>query len=103
MSGLLISFSFYKYVYISDPYIFFFCYFRYRQEVFFSSKTSEAAICLTQLFKEQHKEFPSVIKWPKHESDHSPLSSAEVMNEWRCKSSPPMHLHSVHRDIFNFF
>jgi len=101
VSGLLISFPF------SNLYTFLiltlFRYFRYRKEVFFSSKTSEPAICLTQPFKEHHKAFHSVIKWPKHESDHSPLSSAEVMNEWSYKSSPPIHLHSVHRDIFTFF
>ena len=30
------------------------------------------------------------VKWPGHEVDHSPLSSAEVKSEWSYNSSPPV-------------
>ena len=32
--------------------------------------------------------FPGV-KWPEHEADHSPPSSAEVKTVWNCTSTPP--------------
>lgn len=33
--------------------------------------------------------FPRV-KWPEHEADHSPPSSAETKNDWICISTPPV-------------
>jgi hypothetical protein len=35
------------------------------------------------------------VKWPGHEADHSPPSTAEVKNAWSYTSIPPMHLHGV--------
>ena len=101
VSGPLISFSVFKSVYISNPYTF--SLFPVQTGSFLLLKPSKPAICLTQLFKEHRKAFPSVIKRPKHESDHWPLSSADVMNEWSYKSSLPIRLRNVHRDIFTFF
>jgi len=34
------------------------------------------------------------IKWPDHEADHSPASSAEV-TAWSCNSTSPVHLHGM--------
>jgi hypothetical protein len=36
------------------------------------------------------------------EFDHSPPSSAEVKNEWRCTFNAPVLLHVVDRDKFTF-
>jgi hypothetical protein len=33
------------------------------------------------------------VKWPGHEADHSPPSSAEVINAWSCTSTLPISLH----------
>jgi hypothetical protein len=35
------------------------------------------------------------VKWPGHEADHSPPSSAEVKNAWSCTSTPPICLHGM--------
>jgi len=35
------------------------------------------------------------VKRPGRKADHSPLSSAEVKNEWNYTSTPPIRLHSV--------
>jgi hypothetical protein len=35
------------------------------------------------------------IKWPEHETDHSLPSTAEVKDEWRCVSPPPVCLHGM--------
>jgi hypothetical protein len=35
------------------------------------------------------------VKRPGRESDHSPLSSAEIKNAWRNTSTPPILLHGV--------
>jgi len=35
------------------------------------------------------------VKRPEHEDDYSPLSSAEVKNEWSYIFSPPIRLHGV--------
>jgi hypothetical protein len=49
--------------------------------------------------------FPGV-KWPGHEADHSPPSSAKVKNVWSYTSTSPIRLHGVvlswrkHRDNF---
>jgi len=37
------------------------------------------------------------VKWPGHEADHSPLSSAEVKSEWGYTSSPPICFHGMDR------
>ena len=37
--------------------------------------------------------FSRVVKRPRREVDHSPPSSAEVKNEWRDTSTPPICLH----------
>jgi hypothetical protein len=29
------------------------------------------------------------LKWSEREADHSPLSNAEIINEWRVTSRPP--------------
>ena len=38
------------------------------------------------------------IKWPGHEIDHSPPSSAEVKDEWSCISAAPLCLHDMDRN-----
>jgi len=38
---------------------------------------------------------PAGVKWPGLEADHSPSSSAEFKNAWRCTSTPPICLHGV--------
>jgi hypothetical protein len=40
---------------------------------------------------------PQEIKRPEHETDHSPTTSADVRNEWRYNSAPPMYFQSVIR------
>jgi len=42
------------------------------------------------------------VKWVGREVNHSPPSSAEVENEWIYTSVPPVCLHVVDRDSFNF-
>jgi hypothetical protein len=42
------------------------------------------------------------INWPVPKTDHSPLSGAKVMNEWRNTSTPLVGLHSMHRNITFF-
>jgi hypothetical protein len=37
------------------------------------------------------------------EVNHSPLSSAEVKNEWSCTSTPPICLPGVDMENFAFF
>jgi hypothetical protein len=51
---------------------------------------------------ENRVSFPG-IKRKEHGADYSPPSSAEVMNEWRCKASPRIRLHGVDRDKFTLF
>jgi hypothetical protein len=41
-------------------------------------------------------------KWLEHDADHSPPSSAKVMNEWSCTPTPLIHLHGVDRDNLAF-
>ena len=45
--------------------------------------------------------FPRV-KWPLREVNHSPPSSAEVKNKWSYTSTPPICIHGVDRENFNF-
>jgi hypothetical protein len=45
---------------------------------------------------------PQGVKRPQHEADHSPPSSAEIKNEWRYTSTPPVYLHDVDRNTFTF-
>jgi hypothetical protein len=40
------------------------------------------------------------VRWPEHEADHSPPSSAEVKNEWSYTPTPPLCLQGMHRDNF---
>jgi len=35
------------------------------------------------------------LKWPRHEADHSPPSSAKIKNAWSNTSAPPIRLHGV--------
>jgi hypothetical protein len=35
------------------------------------------------------------VKWPGHEADHSPLSSADIKNAWNYTSTPLIRLHGV--------
>jgi len=35
------------------------------------------------------------VKWPGHEADHLPPSSAEVKNAWNYTSTPPVYIHGV--------
>jgi hypothetical protein len=37
-----------------------------------------------------------------HEADHSPPSTAKVMNEWSCTSALPRCLHGVSADNLTF-
>ena len=37
-----------------------------------------------------------------HEVNHSPPPSAEVKNEWRYASTPPVGLHGMNRNNFTF-
>jgi len=48
-------------------------------------------------------DYPQVFKQLLHESDHSPLFSAEVTDQcsWNCAS--PVCLHGVHTDIFTVY
>jgi len=43
--------------------------------------------------------FPEV-KRPEREVEHSPPSSAEVMNKWSCTSAVPIRLRGLDRDNF---
>jgi hypothetical protein len=44
------------------------------------------------------------VQRPGCEADHSPASSTEVKNEWRCTSTPPICLHGTYREfIYTFF
>jgi len=47
------------------------------------------------------------VKWPGHEADHSPPSSAEIKNVWSYTSIPPYILMTwclvKHRDNFTFY
>jgi len=45
--------------------------------------------------------FP-LVKQLGHEIEHSPLSSAEVKNEWNCASFPPVCLHGMYRATLCF-
>jgi len=42
------------------------------------------------------------VKWPEHETDHSPSSRAEAKNEWSYTSSPAICLHGMDRNNFTF-
>jgi len=44
----------------------------------------------------------SVVKLRGSDADHSPLSSAEVKNEWSDTSTPAIYLYGVYRDSFTF-
>jgi len=43
------------------------------------------------------------IKWLGHEADYSPLSGAEVKNDWNCTSFPFICLHIMYRDNFTHY
>ena len=49
------------------------------------------------LFNGHRGSFPRV-KEPGREADHSPQSSDEAKNMWRCTSSQPLCLHDVERE-----
>jgi hypothetical protein len=38
--------------------------------------------------------------WVGHAINHSLPSGAEVKNEWRCTSTPPVCLHGMDKDVF---
>lgn len=60
-----------------------------RQEIILFSKTSELVLKLTQLpILKVAEALSSGVKWPGHEADHSPPSSAQVKNEWGYISTP---------------
>jgi len=42
------------------------------------------------------------VQWPEREADHAPLSYANVKNACNNTSTPPLYLHGVYRDSFNF-
>jgi hypothetical protein len=46
--------------------------------------------------------FP-VVKWPERDADHSPLSSAEVKNEWSYTYTPPIRLRCVDKVTLLYF
>jgi len=35
------------------------------------------------------------VKWPGHEADHSPPSSAKVKEGWSYSTTPPVDLHGM--------
>jgi len=41
------------------------------------------------------------VRWLGHEADHSPTSTNELKNEWRCTYTP-ICLHGIKRDNFTF-
>jgi hypothetical protein len=45
----------------------------------------------------------SGVNWSIPEADHSPLSSADVKNEWRYTSTSSIRFYGVHRDNFSFY
>jgi hypothetical protein len=42
-----------------------------------------------------------VNRW-QHEFNHSPLYTAEAMNEWNYNSAPPVCLHGMDNETFTF-
>jgi len=34
------------------------------------------------------RSFPLYLKWPRHEADHSPMSSVKFRNEWSYSATP---------------
>lgn len=49
-----------------------------------------------------YRGFSSEVKWSGRDVDQSPPSSAEIKNEWRYTSAPPLCLHGVRRDKLAF-
>lgn len=42
------------------------------------------------------------LKWPGYEGDHTPLSIAELKNEWSCMSPLLVYLYGMYKDNFTF-
>jgi hypothetical protein len=69
---------------------------------YFRFKTSRPSLGPTQpLIQWLLVLFPGA-KRPECESDHPPLSGAEVKNEWSYTSTPPIYLHGVERENVAF-
>jgi hypothetical protein len=64
--------------------------------IFLFTTTSRMAVGLTQPpIQWVSRALPLGVKWPGHEADHSPPSSAKVKNAWSYTSTPPICLHGV--------
>ena len=63
---------------------------------FFFSKTSIPTLGPTHPIEWSSRFFPEV-KRSGREVNHSPLSSAEVKNEWSCTSAPTVYLYDIDR------
>jgi len=74
-----------------------------REEIFFCSEKDPVQVWVPSyiLCSGYRDSLPSV-KWPERDVDHSPPSSVEVMKKWNCTSNPPICLHDVDTDNFNF-
>jgi hypothetical protein len=73
------------------------------QEIFQTSKMFRPPVQPTPPHIQQVREVLSpAAKLPGHEVNHPPPSSAVVKNDWSYTSTPPIHLHGMHRDDFIF-
>jgi hypothetical protein len=87
---------------LAISYVYLLIYKRIRaRESFIFSKTSTRALGTTQPSNSVGTvALSSRVKRSGRETDHSPLSSAEVKNGWCYTSIPPACLHGVHKGKF---
>ena len=75
---------------------------RYSQQILLFSQNIHTCCMATHLPIPQVPGFFPAVKQPRYKVNHSPPSSIEVKNKWSCDPTPPIHLHGVDGNTFNF-